>query len=225
MMVCRERSLSPERLVPRRVGISVECRVMNAEQRRVDDVPLQQFVNTDPVAAITPNWPLVAVLLQARATLPNKLCSVGHASTGSPPAAVCGASQVSAESNAFSHPTTIPARLADVVVSRGLFMIEPRRAGGIHAAATDQTTFGEGFGNCFSACVACRFFELPTTEEVPVFRADELGGSRASSNGSRAKPLRRLSKHRGRAVRPSAYHDPQRQITAANFIWWSPRRR
>jgi len=69
--------------------------------------------------------------------------------------------------------------------------------------ATDQTTFGEGLGNCFSACVAS-ILELPI-EDVPFFGADELWWTRFSEWLEARNLYAVCLKHRaGRA--PVGYH-------------------
>ena len=69
--------------------------------------------------------------------------------------------------------------------------------------AIDQTTFGEGLGNCFSACVAS-ILELPI-EEVPFFGADELWWTRFAEWLEARNLYPVCLKHRpGRA--PVGYH-------------------
>lgn len=69
--------------------------------------------------------------------------------------------------------------------------------------AIDQTTFGEGLGYCFSACVAS-ILELPI-EEVPFFGADELWWTRFAEWLEARNLYAICLKHRlGRA--PVGYH-------------------
>ena len=69
--------------------------------------------------------------------------------------------------------------------------------------AIDQTTFGEGLGNCFSACVAS-ILELPI-DDVPFFGADELWWTRFSEWLEARNLYAVCLKHRaGRA--PVGYH-------------------
>ena len=67
--------------------------------------------------------------------------------------------QVSAELT-FLLPTTIPARLVDVVASRGHSCRARTTSGEASMQAIDQTTFGEGLGNCFRR-VSRRFLRCP----------------------------------------------------------------
>ena len=69
--------------------------------------------------------------------------------------------------------------------------------------AIDQTTFGEGLGNCFSACVAS-ILEV-SLEDVPFFGADELWWTRFSEWLEARNLYAVCLKHRaGRA--PVGYH-------------------